>query len=177
MRLARQELREEARADAVPLVGRLDVELDHLEVRRVEPLRTLRGREGARHMVGPPLAVRAAVPVAEADQLVSCAGDEEDEVVAGRVARQPVGRPLVGQRARAERRAMDLAQLRLQGQRVGQLDCDGQGSSTVTWVTGSANRSRAFSTMPRSSQCERPGGCVETISSSGRNVRSASSIA
>ena len=33
------------------------------------------------------------------------------------------------------------------------------------------------STTPRSSQCERPGGCVEMISSSGRNVRIASSIA
>ena len=40
-----------------------------------------------------------------------------------------------------------------------------------------AKRSRAESTTPRSSQCERPGGCVEMISSSGRNVRIASSIA
>src|SRR5438128_10822672 len=36
MGLARQELREEARADAHALARRDDVELDHLEVRRVE---------------------------------------------------------------------------------------------------------------------------------------------
>ena len=49
--------------------------------------------------------------------------------------------------------------------------------STTTCVIGTANRSRAFSTTPRSSQCDRPSGCVEMITSSGPNVRSASSIA
>ena len=49
--------------------------------------------------------------------------------------------------------------------------------STTTWVTGSANRSRVDSTMPRSSQFERPSGCVEMISSSGAKMRIPSSIA
>ena len=41
----------------------------------------------------------------------------------------------------------------------------------------SAKRSRACVTTPRSSQCERPSGCVEMMSSSAPKVRSASSIA
>ena len=43
--------------------------------------------------------------------------------------------------------------------------------STTTCVTGQAKRSRVASTMPRSSQFERPSGCVEMISSSGANMR------
>ena len=35
--------------------------------------------------------------------------------------------------------------------------------STTTCVIGTAKRSRACSTTPRSSQCERPSGCVEMI--------------
>ena len=40
--------------------------------------------------------------------------------------------------------------------------------STTTWVTGTSKRSRARSTTSRSSQFERPGGCVEMITSSAR---------
>ena len=50
-------------------------------------------------------------------------------------------------------------------------------SSTTSGVIGTANRSRACATTPRSSQCDRPSGCVEMMISSAPNVRSASSIA
>ena len=50
-------------------------------------------------------------------------------------------------------------------------------TSTTTCVIGTAKRSRAFSTTPCSSQCDRPSGCVDMITSSGPKVRSASSIA
>ena len=53
-------------------------------------------------------------------------------------------------------------------QRVDLFDVDGQcrsaSRSTTTCVSGRSKRSRARSTTPRSSQCDRPGGCVETIS-------------
>ena len=66
---------------------------------------------------------------------------------------------------------MHLAQLRRERQRVDLFDLDGQwrsaSRSTITCVSGTSKRSRAFSTTPRSSQCERPTGWVETISSSG----------
>ena len=48
--------------------------------------------------------------------------------------------------------------------------------STTTCVIGTANRSRAVSTTPRSSQLDRPSGCVEMITSSAPNVRSPSAI-
>ena len=48
--------------------------------------------------------------------------------------------------------------------------------STTTCVIGTAN-ARAPVTTPRSSQCDRPSGCVEMTISSAPNVRSASSIA
>ena len=41
--------------------------------------------------------------------------------------------------------------------------------STTTCVTGTSKRTRACSTTPCSSQCERPGGCVETTISSAGN--------
>ena len=65
----------------------------------------------ARDALGPPLPVRAGVAVAEAGDLAAFARDEEDEVVARRVPRQPLARPLVGERAGAERGAMHVAQL------------------------------------------------------------------
>ena len=74
---------------------------------------------------------------------------------------------------------MHVAQRRCERERINGLDRQrGWASrSTTTWVSWMAKRSRAFSTTPRSSQCDRPSGCVEMISSSGRNVRIASSIA
>ena len=48
--------------------------------------------------------------------------------------------------------------------------------STTTCVIGTAKRSRAVSTTPRSSQLDRPSGCVEMITSSAPNVRSPSAI-
>ena len=49
--------------------------------------------------------------------------------------------------------------------------------STTTCVIGRSKRSLARSTIPCSSQFERPGGCVETTISSAGNIRSESSIA
>ena len=49
--------------------------------------------------------------------------------------------------------------------------------STTTCVIGTSKRARASSTIPRSSQCDRPSGCVEMISSSASNRRSQSSTA
>ena len=53
----------------------------------------------------------------------------------------------------------------------------GASRSTTTCVIGTAKRSRAAPTTLRSSQCERPSGCVEMTISSAPKVRSASSIA
>jgi hypothetical protein len=72
------------------------MQLDDLEMRHVEPDRALIGRQRGRDVLRPPLAVGAGVAVAEADDPLSVAGDEEDEVVALGVQRQPVARPLVG---------------------------------------------------------------------------------
>ena len=71
---------------------------------------------------GPPLAVRARVAVAEAGDFVALPGDQEDEVVARRVHRQALTRPVVGEGAGAERRAVHLAELRRERQRVDGLD-------------------------------------------------------
>ena len=49
--------------------------------------------------------------------------------------------------------------------------------STTTWVTGRSKRSWARCTTSCSSQFERPAGCVEMITSSAGNRRSASSMA
>ena len=49
--------------------------------------------------------------------------------------------------------------------------------STTTWVTWMSKRARARSTTSRSSQFERPGGCVEMITSWAGNRRRPSSIA
>jgi len=146
------------------------VQLDDLEVRRVEPVDPLLRRQRPRDVVRPPLAVRPRVAVAEPGDVVPVPRDEEDEVVALGVERQAVPRPFVREGARAERGSVDLAQLCAKGQRVGRLDqvaCRSASRSTTTCVSGSAKRWRAFSTTPRSSQCDLPGGCVEMISSSG----------
>ncbi len=61
------------------------------------------------------------------------------------------------------------------GERRGE---DGEGhepphatSSTITWVIGTSNRSRACSTTPRSSQLDRSGDFVAMIAASGPKVR------
>src|SRR3954471_3847069 len=185
VRLARQQLREQRAPDAAPLLCGAHVQLDDLVVRRLGPLRALRRGQAALDAVGPPLAGAPRVAVAEADDLVAFPGDEEDEVPAPGVRRQARRSPLVRKRAGAERRAVRLPQLGHERQRIDFLDRQlrsvsslrAVSRSTTTWVTGSAKRSRALSTTPRSSQCERPTGCVEITSSSGRKVRTASSIA
>ena len=181
MRLAAEQLRQQKAAKAAALDCRPHVELDHLEVRRIEPhLLLLRG-ERPRDVLGPPLAVGARVAVAEADEVPVLAGDQEDEPVAAGVAGKLLLRPLVGDGADAERRPMELPELVPQRERIDLVDDGGQersaSRSTTTCVSGSANRSRDRSITPRSSHCERPFGWVDTMSSSGRNVRSASSIA
>jgi len=171
VRLAAQELREEAGADAHALPRREDVKLDHLVVRRIEPQGALIVGQRPCHAVRPPLAESAGVAVAEADEPGVVTGGEEDEILSGGVPRQPLARPFVGERPDAECRPVDLPELRRERQRIDLLDDQRQrrsaSRSTTTCVSGSAKRSRAFSTTPRSSQCDRPSGCVEMISSSG----------
>jgi hypothetical protein len=126
------------------------------------------------------MAVRPGVAVAEPGDLAGLARDEEDEVVSPRVLRQTLTRPVVGEGAGTESRAVNLAQLGVQREWIDLFDYGFDWSasrSTTTWVSGTSKRVRAFSTTPRSSQCDRPGGWVEMMSSSGRNVRTASSIA
>jgi hypothetical protein len=98
------------------------VELHDLVVRRVEPLRALGGREGGRDGLRPPLAVGAGVAVCKGDDVVGLPGDEKEEIVALGVRGEPVPGPLVGQRPGAERRPVDLPELRPKGQRVDELD-------------------------------------------------------
>jgi hypothetical protein len=61
------------------------VELDDLEVRGIEPDRTLLGVERRGDVLRPPLAVGARVAVAEPDDPLVLLRDEEDEVLAERV--------------------------------------------------------------------------------------------
>ena len=84
--------------------------------------RALLGRERRRDAVGPPLPGRARVAVAEPGDLAPVARDEEDEVVAPHVLGQALVRPFVGERAGAERRAVNLAQLARERQRVDGFD-------------------------------------------------------
>ena len=160
MRLPLQQLRQQPATDSSALPLRPHVQLDDLEVGRIEPYRALVAGQGGRHMLRPPLAVGACVPVPEADDPLALARDEKDEVVALRVYRQAVARPLLGERAGPERGAMDVTQLRRKRQRIDLLDREPQfrERSTTTCVIGSGTSSRAWVTTPRSNQRDLSGG-------------------
>ncbi len=154
MRLAGEELREEGATDPAALRGGPDVQLDDLEVRRIEPVGALGGRERTSDAFSPPLAVGPRVAVAEACDLVALPRDEKDEVVALDVAWEALTRPVVGQGTRAERRAVDLTQFGRERQRVDGLDYER--GSVVSEVPSRSRSTRQTTTALSTMNTARP---------------------
>ncbi|HEY7077597.1 MAG TPA: hypothetical protein VH418_19605 [Solirubrobacteraceae bacterium] len=81
--LAVEQLTEEPPADAMALRGGPDVQLDDLEVRRVDPRGAVVRAHGGRDAVGPPLPIAARVAVREAGRLAALRARRHEEVEVG----------------------------------------------------------------------------------------------
>ncbi len=103
------------------------MELDDLEMWRVEPLLALGRRERPGDALRPPPAVRAGVAVPEPDDLRCGARGEEDEIGTPGVQRQPLRGPLVRQRTRTERGPVHVTEIGPKRERIDLGDCQRRG--------------------------------------------------